>query len=319
MAGLRTSSQAPLVDVTPSAVDEHRMIGGDLHGHRADLLVDRTDAASAAPSLRHRDRPERRPGSAAASLAVPTRVRANPANATSSSGGLMRPARASRNARSSGPSRKPGPPAIRSASSVAETAACVTVSLARAMSGRSAGHSAASRRVPSTRDVQRHDPGRSQRGIEPTEPDLDGRQIGDGGRPIARTSIDRPAHDLAASAFPDPEVDAGHGQPEPGAGRRPARVRLDPTAVGRRAGEPGHATSSRSQPSRRRSAHPERIEARQPATTPADSRSTRNVPTSGAASSRSAADATSSAIRADTSASRSAGSQVVQDFSPVRR
>ena len=60
--------------------------------------------------------------------------RPKPASATSSSGGLMRPARASRNARSSGPSRNPGPPAMRSASSVAVTAAFVAAILVRAKS-----------------------------------------------------------------------------------------------------------------------------------------------------------------------------------------
>ncbi len=38
VAGLRTSSHAPLDEGTDSAIDEHREIGGDLDGHDRSLL-----------------------------------------------------------------------------------------------------------------------------------------------------------------------------------------------------------------------------------------------------------------------------------------
>ena len=95
-------------DAGPEDLDEGR-VGVDDHVPRA--VMERSRVRTGVRSCGHHVR------------ARSTMARPNPVSATSSSGGLMRPARASRNARSRRPDRKPGPPAIRNASSVAFTAA----------------------------------------------------------------------------------------------------------------------------------------------------------------------------------------------------
>src|SRR3954447_4483541 len=99
--------------------------------------MDRFDAGQLVDRRHARIIEESRPGRQASSAfpflgsRSPSRTaRPNAWRATSSSGGLISPARGARNARSIPPPRKPGPPAIRRASSVALTPAGVAASLA---------------------------------------------------------------------------------------------------------------------------------------------------------------------------------------------
>jgi hypothetical protein len=178
----------------------------------------------------------------------------------SSSGGLIRPPRASRKARSIRPARKPGPPATRSASSVARTAAFVAVTLARLISGtracRSAGSDACQRRATPGRSVQRagrrrSDPGGRRSWAGPPGPAS--RRPAADRRPTGQRRAGRPPRHRGRRQQPRlrtrrPGPPAGIGGTGPADADQ--AIRRDEDLV-----EP--------EPARCRAAHPKRVEAGQ--------------------------------------------------------
>ena len=246
----------------------------------------------------------------AARPAASTSVRCEAGKATSSSGGLMSPARASRKARSSRPSRNPGPPAIRSASSVAVTAAFVADELGQREVGLerrpAVVGSAASQRRATSRGRSAPRGGRRRSG-----------RAGAGSSGRSATAVE-PSPGRRSSG-PARDDLAGHPRPprgrpptiasrEPGARRRSARIGRS----GRRRSDERSAGTSTSSRRSRPDADPRIPRASKPGSrsTPGDSRSTRKIrddrrivppPRRGARP----------------SANRRAGSQVVQVFSPV--
>ncbi len=172
----------------------------------------------------------------------------------------MSPARASRKARSRRPARNPGPPATRSASSVA-------------FDGRTGGDQLRERDVthlaslvPATGHVQDHDPRGPELGVHATEPKLHARDARHGRRAVAGSAVPGPAHEVRSRAFADPEVRRRDRDPEPGRRRRTTRTeRAHSGGLARLERFAGR--SFEDQPPRCRAAHPECLEPREAANT----------------------------------------------------